>query len=232
MLVALTATLDDRSKMIAEYWANGPRDSQAPGHYHVFARWVSARDGHGIDEDVKMFFALGNAMLDASIAVWDMKRAGDSARPATAIPYLFEGMPILAWAGPGQGTQVIDGSRWMPYLSAPFHVTPPFPEFPSGHSAFGAAGAEILRRATGSDRFGYAVTLPPGSSAIESGVTPAAPVTLRFRTFSESADQDGLSRRYGGVHFLAGDLAGRLTGRIVGASAWARAQRYIDPSRR
>lgn len=230
-IVALSAALDDRTKMIAEYWANGPNDCQAPGHYHIFGRWVSERDHHGIDQDVKMFFALGNAMLDASIAIWDIKRVGDSERPSTAIPYLFAGKPIRAWAGPGQGTQVIDGAQWVPYLQAPYHSTP-FPEFSSGHSAFGAAGAEILRRATGSDRFGYSVTFPPGSSAVEPGITPSEPVTLEYRTFSEAADEDGISRRYGGVHFLAGDYASRLAGRIVGGTAWARAHSYIDPPRR
>jgi hypothetical protein len=53
------------------------------------------------------------------------------------------------------------------------------------------------------------------------------PVTLSWATFSEAADQAGLSRRYGGIHFQDGDLAGRAMGRRVAAQAWAKAHAYI-----
>ena len=63
---------------------------------------------------------------------------------------------------------------------------------------------------------------------IEPGVTPARPVTLTFRTFAAAADQAGRSRRYGGIHFRAGDVDGRELGRRVGANAWAKASSYFD----
>jgi hypothetical protein len=72
------------------------------------------------------------------------------------------------------------------------------------------------------------VTVPAGSSMIEPGVVPSRPVTLRFRTFADAADQAGRSRRYGGIHFEAGDLDGRRLGRRVGATAWAKARGYFD----
>jgi hypothetical protein len=53
------------------------------------------------------------------------------------------------------------------------------------------------------------VTLSPGSSNIESGLTPQESLTLSWSTFSNTADEAGISRRYGGIHFEAGDLAGR-----------------------
>jgi hypothetical protein len=102
--------------------------------------------------------------------------------------------------------------------------TPPFPEYISGHSTFSAAGAAILRLFTGCDTFGDWVTLPAGSSKIEPGLTPARPVTLRWRTFTDAANQAGISRRYGGIHFKAGDLTGRAVGRIVGFEAWLKAE--------
>ncbi|MFL6464220.1 MAG: hypothetical protein ACJ73N_07430 [Bryobacteraceae bacterium] len=101
----------------------------------------------------------------------------DSVRPATAVPYVFRGQQICAWDGPGKGTLNMDGGSWTPYQVSTF-PTPPFPEFISGHSAFSAAGAEILRRFTQSDAFGASVTLPAGSSKIEPNLTPAHPVTL------------------------------------------------------
>ncbi len=51
---------------------------------------------------------------------------------------------------------------------------------------------------------------------------------LSWATFSEAADQAGLSRRYGGIHFEEGDLAGRAMGRLVGAQVWAKAQAYFN----
>ncbi len=79
--------------------------------------------------------------------------------------------------------------------------TPPFPEYSSGHSNFSAAGAEILKRFTHSDRFGALVTLCAGSSRVEPGAAPASDITLSRSTFSDAAVQAGLSRRYGGIHF-------------------------------
>ncbi len=50
---------------------------------------------------------------------------------------------------------------------------------------------------------------------------------LHWATFNEAADQAGLSRRLGGIHFLSGDLNGRLLGRRVAARVMARAQAYF-----
>jgi len=118
------------------------------------------------------------------------------------------------------------GDAWLPYQGSTF-PTPPFPEYSSGHSTFSAAGAEILRRFTGSDRFGDSATFPAGSSRIEAGAVPASDVTLHWATFSEAANQAGISRRYGGIHFEQGDLDGRAAGREVANVAWAKAQTYI-----
>ena len=190
-----------------------------------FGQFVSRRDGHSLDDDVKMFFALGNALLDASIACWDAKRVWDSVRPITAIPFLFTGQTIIAWAGPYQGTQAIDGTNWRPY-QIPNNPTPSFPEFFSGHSTFSAAAAEVFRSFTGSDAFGYSFTIPAGGSGAEPGAVPATDLTITFATFSDAANSAGMSRRYGGIHFQDGDLNGRATGRLVGAQVWAKAQAY------
>ena len=230
-LLALSAGLTDEQKMIAEYWADGPRSELPPGHWDLFAQFVARRDHHGahkrgVAADVKLFFALTNAVFDASICCWDNKRFFDSVRPITAIRYLFRGQQVRAWGGPYQGTKLMDGAAWLPYQAATF-PTPPFPEYSSGHSTFSAAGAEILRLFTGSDRFENSVTFPAGSSKFEAGAVPASDVTLRWATFSDAANQAGMSRRYGGIHFEQGDLDGRAAGRLVAKQAWARAQAYI-----
>jgi hypothetical protein len=231
-LLALSAGLTDEQKMVAEYWADGPHSELPPGHWDLFGQFVSRRDHHGtqkhgVDADVRLFFALTNAVFDASICCWDNKRAFDSVRPITAIRYLFKGQQIRAWGGPYRGTRPMDGAEWLPYQASTF-PTPPFPEYSSGHSTFSAAGAEILRLFTGSDRFGASVAFPAGSSKFEAGAVPASDVTLRWATFSDAANQAGISRRYGGIHFEQGDLDGRAAGRHVAQLAWARAQGYIS----
>ena len=208
--------------MISEYWADGPHSELPPGHWDLFAQFVSARDHHELADDVKVFFAMTNAIFDAGIVAWDAKRAFDSVRPVTAISFLFKGQQIQAWGGPFKGTITMDGGDWIPYQPSTF-PTPPFPECSSGHSTFSAAGAEILKLFTGSDIFGGSVTLPAGSSKIEPGLTPTQPVTLTWRTFTQAANQAGISRRYGGIHFEVGDLTGRATGRLLADQVWAKA---------
>jgi len=230
-LIDFSAGLTDRQKMIAEYWANGPHTETPPGHWNLFAQFVSVRDHHGLDDDVKMFFAMNNAMFDAGIVSWGGKRAFNSVRPVTAIPYQFQGQTIRAWGGPGKGTVSMDGSKWIPYQPSTF-PTPPFPEYISGHSTFSAAAAAVLRLWTGSDKFGASVTFSPGSSTIEPGITPAGAVTLHWATFSEAANEAGISRRYGGIHFESGDVVGRAVGAAVGVQALRKAESYIYGDRR
>lgn len=231
-LLDISAGLTDEQKMIAEYWADGPRSELPPGHWNLFAQFVSRRDHHGdkehgLERDVKLFFALTNAVSDAGCCAWDNKRAFNSVRPITAIRTLFRGQMLHAWGGPYQGTKLIDGAAWFPYQTTSF-PTPPFPEYSSGHSNFSAAGAEILKRFTHNDRFGASVSLPAGSSRVEPGAVPARDLTLSWPTFSDAANEAGLSRRYGGIHFEQGDLDARATGRIAARLAWQKAREYLE----
>jgi hypothetical protein len=230
-LIDLSAQLTDEQKMIAEYWADGPRTELPPGHWNLFAQQVLARDRtgsreHNLDRAVKLFFALTNAIFDAGCCAWDNKIAFDSVRPITAIRWLFRGTTITAWGGPGRGTRAIPGEEWFPY-QPPTFPTPPFAEYSSGHSNFSAAGAEILRLFTGSDRFGGSATILRGSSRTEPGLGPARDVTLTWATFSDAAAQAGMSRRYGGIHFAQGDLDARATGRAAARECWEAALTYF-----
>jgi hypothetical protein len=213
-----SAALDDRMKAIAEYWADGAGTVTPAGHWNLIAQFVSRRDHHELDADVKMFFALGNALLDTSIAVWDCKVAYDSVRPISAVRFLFAGQLIEAWGGPGKGTQRIPAEEFQSYLP-----TPPFAEYTSGHSAFSAASATVLRLVTGGPHFGATYTFKAGSSTIEPGFAPSRDVTLSWPTFDQAADEAGISRRYAGIHFRQGDLESRDLGRRIGLLAWQRA---------
>ncbi|MEL6552819.1 MAG: DUF6851 domain-containing protein [Cyanobacteria bacterium J06621_11] len=245
-VITYSAELTDREKVIAEYWADGPSTVLPPGHWQIFGQAVSERDNLSLDENVKLFFGLGNAVLDASIASWDAKVHYDYARPISAIRYLAENnlLPtddpnvrinadgqteIYAWGGPEQGTQWILGTDWLPYQDITF-LTPPFAEYVSGHSTFSAAAAEVLAQYTGSDNFGVCYTEPAGSSTFERN-TPNAPVELCWDTFTEAADEAGISRLYGGIHFRDGDVNGRAMGRAIGNQVWAKSQYYINGGR-
>ena len=227
-LLDLSANLTDDEKMMVEYWADGPTSETPPGHWCLFAQYVSARDHHTLDDDVKMFFAVTNALFDAGIAAWDAKAAYDSVRPITAIHFLFAGQQVRAWGGRFKGTQTIPAETWTPYQPQTMAMTPAFPEFISGHSTFSAAAAEVLKSFTGSDAFGGSYSFERGSSKFEYGLTPRIQLTLSWATFTAAADQAGMSRRYCGIHFKDGDLFGQETGRKVGQRAWQKAQALIN----
>ena len=225
-VIAYSATLVDNQKVIAEYWADGPSSELPPGHWNLFAQFVAARDHNTIDQDVKTLFAMSNTVFDASITIWAAKVRFDSVRPVTAIHYLYNGKTINAFAGPGLGTQPIQGENWQPYQASTV-VTPPFAEYPSGHSAFSSSAAEILKRITGSDVFAASVTLPALGSRVEPGLVPAINDTLSWATFTDAADEAGISRRYGGIHFIDGDLDSRLMGRKIADIDWRAIQFYF-----
>jgi hypothetical protein len=223
--LAVTSNLTDTEKVTAEYWADGPGTAFPPGHMMLFAEALSRKNHFNLDTDVKMFFALGNAETDAGIMCWYYKFKYDFVRPITAIREQYKNQNINSWLGPGNGFGMVPGQNWIPYQALNV-VTPNFPEYPSGHSTFTAAGATMLAAFTGSDTFGVTVTLPANSSKIDPG-TPAQPVTLSFPTFSDAADSAGISREEGGIHFQSGDSAGRGLGRQVAQYVWGTAQNYI-----
>jgi hypothetical protein len=214
-------------KAIAEYWADGPSSELPPGHWSLVAMFVSRRDANTIDADAKLFFAMTNAAMDAGILAWKVKRMYDNSRPISAMRWRYRNVNINAWGGPGQGTRVIRGTEWLPFQQLCF-VTPPFSEFVSGHSTFSAASAEVLKRFTGSDTFGATVVITAGSSLAEPDFSPQTNITLTWPTFSAAADEAGISRRYGGIHFSEADIQGRAMGRVVGERAWQRATFYFS----
>ncbi|HWD43223.1 MAG TPA: phosphoesterase [Actinomycetota bacterium] len=219
-----TSNLTDQQKAVAEYWADGPNSEFPPGHTALFAQAISRKNSNSLDTDVKLFFQVGNAEMDAGIACWYQKFKWDYVRPITAIREQYKGGQITSWRGPNQGYGLVDAANWIPY-QAPTVLSPPFPEYPSGHSTFTSAGAQMLAMANG-DTFGASVTIQPHTSKFESN-TPAAPVTMSWATFTDAATEAGLSRRWGGIHFQTGDFHGRALGKQVAANVYSVAQSYI-----
>jgi VCPO second helical-bundle domain len=80
---------------------------------------------------------------------------------------------------------------------------------------------------TGSDTFGYSTVIPANFGRVEPGI-PAVPTTVSFATFSEAAQQAGLSRLYGGIHFFDDNTLGQTLGALIGQQAYDRAQTYFN----
>jgi hypothetical protein len=226
-IVKFSAQLKDNDKVVAEYWADGPRTELPPGHTAMFAAALCRMNGNDLDNDVKLLFLQANAALDAGIAVWFYKVRYDFVRPITLVHVLQKGQTIRAWGGPGQGTVTMLGEQWQPYQPANV-VTPPFAEYVSGHSTFTGAGFEVLRAFTGTNNLLLSTTIKKGTSRVEPGLVPAKDITLTWRTMQDAADQSGLSREFGGIHFSGGDLDGRALGTRIGQAVFQKAQSYFN----
>jgi hypothetical protein len=217
-----SSELDLNRKVIVEYWADGPASELPPGHWALFAQFVSQRDQNTIDKDVKMFFAMHNASFDAGIVAWHQKRRFDGVRPITAVRSLRQGTQVFAWGGPGRPSELIDGEKWIPYNPGS-NLTPAFPGYISGHSTFSSASAAVLTSFTGSDNFGFTTVIPPDFGRVEPGIPPV-PTALSYPTFSAATAEAGLSRLYGGIHFADDNTVGQTVGGLIGAQAWSKAQ--------
>jgi hypothetical protein len=80
-VIELQANLTPEQKALVEFMRDGPRSVQQAGHWLIFAQQVSVRDKHTLDQDVKMYFLVAAAAMDAFIASWDAKMTYDNARP-------------------------------------------------------------------------------------------------------------------------------------------------------
>jgi hypothetical protein len=124
------------------------------------------------------------------------------------------------------GAQWVRALTWVPYQKDTF-VTPAFPGYPSGHSTYSRASAEVLAAFTGTAFFPGGLgefVVREGSLTLEQG--PTADVVFQWATYYDAADDVGLSRQYGGIHPSFDDLPARILGSKLGQGAFARAQQY------
>jgi hypothetical protein len=222
-IIRYSATLTDINKVKAEYWADGPQTEQPPGHWILFTGGICRKNGYSLDQNVRLHFAVSNALFDAGIAAWNAKRTYDFIRPVMAVRTLKAGTTIRAWAGPGAGSQFIPAEKFRSYIP-----TPSFPDYVSGHSTFSAAAARILRLFTGSDSLNMSTTIAAGSSVVEPNLTPSRTVQLLWPTFTTATQEAGESRQIGGIHFKDANVDGLTLGTSVGSNTWSKAQTYFS----
>jgi hypothetical protein len=112
----------------------------------------------------------------------------------------------------------------VPYQLDTF-VSPAFPGYISGHSAFSRAAAEVLTLLTGSPFFpgGLGEYHFTANEYLRFEVGPTTDVTLQWATYYDAADQAGLSRIFGGIHPAIDDFNGRRVGAQVGLTAFLKA---------
>ena len=223
-VVALQAGLTDEDKALVEFMRDGPQSVQQAGHWLILSQYVSERDQHTLDEDVKMYFYNQTTAMDAFIACWDSKMYYDFARPYALVHNYFEGKEITGWAGPEIGMTKLKGEQWRPYSPETF-LCPPFPGYVSGHSSISGACAEALKIFTGSDTFGLEVECVAGILTEPDHLGDT--VTLKFPTFTEAGEMAGISRVMGGYHIQADNIEGLILGRKVAQEVWKKYQYHI-----
>jgi hypothetical protein len=182
-----TANLTPDQLAIARFWSDDPMLSPTPpGHWITIARIVLDDQDADAIMRADTLARLGIGLSDALIACWDAKFEFDLLRPITY---------IRAQIDPG---------------FTPILITPPFPEYPSGHSTLSGASAEVLTALFGAD-------VAFVDTTHEDDGLPAR----SFASFWAAAEEAGISRLYGGIHFPAAITRGLEQGRCV--AGWTNA---------
>jgi membrane-associated phospholipid phosphatase len=189
---AVGSTRTEDQTQIALFWADGGGTETPPGHWNSIAQIIADARGNTLEENVRLFALLNIAMADAAICAWDAKYTFDFWRPVTAIAFAE---PQLNWVS--------------------FIVTPPFPDYVSGHSTFSGAAATVLALFYGTDDLPFTT----GSDFLPN-------VYRSFPTCLAAAEEAAVSRLYGGIHFRSANEDGLEAG--IGIGEWA-ATHYLQP---
>jgi hypothetical protein len=225
-LVTLAQNLTDEEKIIAEFWAGGPNTVAPPGISIWFWKQFVSSTEQSTDTIVYSGLDLAIHLFETSRLVWALKGQNMEARPIQEIRRRYAGQTLTNYDG-----TPISGALWVPYQATNF-VTPPFPDFPSGHSAFSQTLANVmtdwfsatppstdftatdlnLLTALYKGPIEIRLTLFPilaGSSEIQPGTVPATPLTLTWNSWQALADSAGVSRQYGGIHCASAHTGGQ-----------------------
>ena len=163
----------------------------SPGGHWMNIAGIAAKKVHlPFDQSILLHSVVAVTIEDGFISCWEEKYRSNRIRPETFI------------------NRYID-VRWQPLLQ-----TPPFPEYPSGHSVISTAAAEVLTYLLG-DHFSF---------SDDSELIFDLPVRS-FKSFRLAANEAAISRLYGGIHFRDAVEQGQTEGAAVGAKAVAELQK-------
>jgi membrane-associated phospholipid phosphatase len=184
--ISQSATQEQRQ--FALYWADDPGKTPTPaGHWAFIANDLLKTRKANLAQAAVTHARLNITMADAFTAAWATKYSVNLLRPVTYVQGSFD-------------------SNWVPALM----TTPPFPEYPSGHSVQSSAAAGIL-----TDMFG-ANTAFTDNTHNDRGWGPR-----QFNSFKAAADEAALSRLYAGIHYRFGVEGGQVQGTCVAAKVLA-----------
>ena len=169
-------------RQAALYWADDPLKTPTPaGHWAFIATDLLKLRKASLGDAAQTYALLNLAMADAFIAAWHTKYALNLLRPVTYV-------------------QLVMDSNWVPTL---MH-SPPFPEYPSGHSVQSSAAQSVLAQSFGAD------TAFTDNTHNDRGWGPRS-----FRNFKTAADEAALSRLYAGIHYRFGVTGGQAQGACI-----------------
>lgn len=175
------ARLTDEHRTVALYWADNAGESGTPvGHWISIASQIASAKHLSAGATARLMLLTAVAQADAFIASWGYKYKYNLLRPRTYIRRFID-------------------SSWEPLIP-----TPPFPEYPSGHSTQSAAAAEVLTQLLGAVPFHDSTSVVIGHEV------------RAFDSFTAASDEAGMSRIYAGIHFPIGNITGRELGRCIG----------------
>lgn len=168
------------------FWSDDLGSSTPAGTWNLIAQEVCKSQAYDFKTQVRLFALLNLTMADAGIACWDAKYHFNYWRPETAIRQAdIDGNP-----------KTEPDPEWIPLMGSP-----PFPEYPSGHSSFSRSGAQLLTLFCGKDDIPFSTTSDQVPGAIRS-----------YDGFDQCADEVGMSRLHGGIHFMSANLVGQEMG--------------------
>jgi membrane-associated phospholipid phosphatase len=172
---------------IADFWFEG-----SPAGWNRIANAAVRRAGLDAWDAARVLALVNFAIADGYIAGFAAKYEHRFWRPITAIQRAdTDGNPFTA-----------PEADWQPYC-----LIPSIPDYPSTHTALGAAAATVLIHFFG-DHTPFSTT-----SATLPGVTRA------FRNFTHAAVENGASRVYCGIHFVRAVADGYGLGQGIGRKA-------------
>jgi hypothetical protein len=178
--------LTEEQQATARFWVDTPAITGTPaGHWVSIENQLVEQLDLPLDRAAEMYALVGMSLADAFISCWSLKYQVNLLRPETYIHANIR-------------------RSWQPYIQ-----TPPFPEYPSGHSVVSAAAAEVLTGLFGTVAFTDATHVSRGEAP------------RWFTSFEAAATEAAISRLYGGIHYRLSIENGMRQGRCVG-------QRVLD----
>jgi hypothetical protein len=241
----LCSTITAQEKVIAEIWAGtDPKKATPPTKWMMFLCILLAAKKYRVKESVALIGGITQSLFHAAIIAWAIKKKYLQPRPIQTMRQEYFNKPLR---NPITG-QMVNGEEWLPYQPS-WSRTPPFPDFVSGHSVFSMACAVFLQRLTGSDTipldgimigveylrlWGHLfdectepfmmnqIPLPPGCSRVNPGNDPNCPVYTGWKSWNAVANENGMSRVYGFIHWESSNRVGLALGTQVGQDMFGR----------